>query len=1671
MLNPPHRLRVLVFNWHEPYICLFAHTGHTIGVAPPRQESGKRWNHAFRPLPENVYELSFEEAQAQAARSEWDLVLCLTLQDVETVLGWQLPRLFVMLNMIGTDAGLKGRAKQEYVEGLAPIFEDIDISFISEKKRRDWGRDAPVVVSGIDPQDYGGYEGATAKVLRVGNMLVERDHMQGFSIQEDILSGSVPSSIVGVNPGVPASRPSRDWDDLKAKYRSHRLFLNTLTDEHEDGYNLASLEAMATGMPVVSTANSSSPIVDGQNGFVSGNLDYLRDKITLLLNDRELAAELGQNARQTVIERFHIEACAAGWQEVFSACIDKWKRAHPLSVLPTADGRSEGDAVADAGADTGTGGAEDAADEPAEYGDGVPDYYKNARPEIVELIPTSARRILDVGCAAGEMGRAIKKQRGDGVEVVGIEIEPSAADVARQHLDAVIIGDIDEMVHLPYPEAYFDCITFGDVLEHLRDPAGVLRKVLRHLSSDGELVCSIPNVRHQSVMLNLMVNGRWQYQDEGLLDRTHIHFFTLAEIREMLEEVGLQVGKLTATQSPPVAQMEPFIQATVSLGGNGENLRQESRIIQYVLSAPFAGRAAQEGAPAREEGAVPEGAADQAPRVTIVMPVFNQASYTEQCLYALVENTDPDPNYEMVVVDNASTDWTRYLLHAFEGDVQVINNDGNMGFARACNQGAKGASGDYLLFLNNDTRPHSGWLKAMVDLADQDEKVGVVGARLLYPESGKIQHAGLGLDNGVPDHLYRGVDADDPRVSQVRDVDMVTGACMLIRRELFERLGGFDPGYHNGVEDVDLCLQARDCGYRVVYCPDSVVDHYEGTSEGRFEHVRENLQRFAARWGDRFGPDGRFAVKPASVAPSTGTEKALSGYWEGSFFVHTSLALVNRELVRALLRRGRVDLGLIPYERHEYGAEADPHRLGTIDERLGRRLDGPADFHLRHRWPPDFASPPEGALILIQPWEVSRIPRSWIAPLQGVDQVWVPSSYTRGCYLDSGVEPEKVIVVPNGIDPDRFHPGLQGTELATNHGYVFLFVGGTLHRKGIDLLLKAYRNAFAPKEDVCLVIKDVGAQTYYRGQNAAESIRSAIADPTCAEILYLDEDLPDAAIPGLYAACDCLVHPYRGEGFGLPVLEAMACGVPVIVTAGGACDDFCDEDNAYLVPAQQQRVLYHEATVGQAWYLEPDIDELMRQMRTVFENAEEARVKGENAAVDVATEFTWDAAAARAETALQDLLSAAPAAATTESPKLEAANVVTGSSPGQKIVGESAVSDRITVDVAVVAVDEFLATHRDQLQPVIGDKFPRQVIAADGDGSFGGELEEFRRKHPASMYLFVGGEIEDLGTITKSLVAHLGSHKDVGMITPCLLPQEQGSGIVDVEFPSPLITLIRGEALAAIDGFEPIFRSIAALDEAARASRHRGWRVVCARDCFLDHGGRPSGDELLARREREAVRSLEEGDRLRTQGELDGALAAYLRAIDAKDNFVEVIMVASALMLERGRAAEAADLVQRLVDLDATSVNAHNYLGLAQYQAHRLDEARASFSRSLELDPQHVETLVNLSVLEWEQGEADAAVDYIERAAAAEPTNREVIVNTGLMHAQLGDAKSALALLRAFSERNQEDVDVQMILADLELQNGNNEQALLTAQQVLRLQPGHPGATSIAERLGGKEEE
>jgi GT2 family glycosyltransferase len=246
---------------------------------------------------------------------------------------------------------------------------------------------------------------------------------------------------------------------------------------------------------------------------------------------------------------------------------------------------------------------------------------------------------------------------------------------------------------------------------------------------------------------------------------------------------------------------------------------------------------------------------DAAPHISVIIPVFNRVELSLACLDALHGHASRWP-YEVIVVDDGSSDLTQRLLSTLPG-IRYCRSDENQGFVAACNHGAQQARGEFLVFLNNDTVVQSGWLDALRETFERWPAAGLVGSKLVLP-SGRLQECGsLLYRDGSAANYGRGDDPDDPRYGFVREADYVSGAAMMIRRDLFVRLGAFDeryaPAYY---EDTDLAMRVRAAGCHVLVNPDAVVIHREGGTAGtdldagvkRYQAI--NQVKFLERWRD-----------------------------------------------------------------------------------------------------------------------------------------------------------------------------------------------------------------------------------------------------------------------------------------------------------------------------------------------------------------------------------------------------------------------------------------------------------------------------------------------------------------------------------------------------------------------------------------------------------------------------------------------------------------------------------------------------------------------------------------------------------------------------------------------------------------------------------------------------
>jgi GT2 family glycosyltransferase len=236
------------------------------------------------------------------------------------------------------------------------------------------------------------------------------------------------------------------------------------------------------------------------------------------------------------------------------------------------------------------------------------------------------------------------------------------------------------------------------------------------------------------------------------------------------------------------------------------------------------------------------------------MPLFNCVALTQACVASLQATLPPGLAHEIILVDDGSTDGTREWLRTLHEPCRVLLNERNLGYAAANNRGVSLARGEFLALLNNDLVLAPRWLEPMLDAHRVlGTRAGIVGNVQLDAATGAVDHAGILINRqGKPEHARTLPPRWTQAFRRIRLVPAVTGACLLMARPQWERWGGFDEGFHNGGEDVDLCFRARAAGHVTAVALDSIIRHHVSASPGRKLRDEENSYRLARRWRREF---------------------------------------------------------------------------------------------------------------------------------------------------------------------------------------------------------------------------------------------------------------------------------------------------------------------------------------------------------------------------------------------------------------------------------------------------------------------------------------------------------------------------------------------------------------------------------------------------------------------------------------------------------------------------------------------------------------------------------------------------------------------------------------------------------------------------------------------------
>ena len=354
------------------------------------------------------------------------------------------------------------------------------------------------------------------------------------------------------------------------------------------------------------------------------------------------------------------------------------------------------------------------------------------------------------------------------------------------------------------------------------------------------------------------------------------------------------------------------------------------------------------------------------------------------------------------------------------------------------------------------------------------------------------------------------------------------------------------------------------------------------------------------------------------------------------FFDNHSLSIVSRNLaieLDKLQKNNKFKLFITPLDiydsRHQISKEH-----AKILGRLAKDRDNIADIQIRHSYPPIWRWPLhyKTKILYVQPWEFSRVPSEWMYKFeQFADALITPSHWSADRYLESGINPERMHVIPNGYNPDIFN--IETEPKNSNAPLNFIYVGNAQHRKGVDILLRAWCKTFKKTDRVKLTIKDT--PDIYGPSNLIDEILKIQYKLNCGKIVYNDNNISTEEMAKLYKSNDILIHPYRGEGFAMHVQEAVACGCIPLVSAEGPTSDFIPDNAFDKISITKQITDLSSSQIfamkpgdslsmmgSHGWINEPNEEDLSLKMKAMYDNQNGYRSKL-NEGFDKVKLHTW----------------------------------------------------------------------------------------------------------------------------------------------------------------------------------------------------------------------------------------------------------------------------------------------------------------------------------------------------------------------------------------------------------------------------------------------------------------
>lgn len=532
-------------------------------------------------------------------------------------------------------------------------------------------------------------------------------------------------------------------------------------------------------------------------------------------------------------------------------------------------------------------------------------------------------------------------------------------------------------------------------------------------------------------------------------------------------------------------------------------------------------------------------------------------------------------------------------------------------------------SGDVVVCDENTVGHLSGWIESLFKASKGLDNLGAISALILDSEKKIFYHGGFFIPHYFTPLSYGMGEPYFGQYPGTRVVDVIPFYCALISKKLVEKFGIPETLGTDIFEDANYCMQAMANGFKI-YSTDKLAVVYQGGPKNQSEvdtftrSFNEKQAAFKDRWSSVIQSSFKYPVlyTAKAVGPS-GFAKAARGY------------------IRGLFDRG-IKVFFEPLDTIIESLDS------TSDEVLNALFDERGDMFMPQiTWgqAPYFIKNSGIYKIGHCEFETTEAPESWIRYCNMMNELWVPTKWDREKFIHAGVN-VPVFIIPQGIDPDYFHPDYAPMETDAKEGFKFLINAAWFPRKNIRNLILAFQSEFKKGEDACLIVKtiDLGLN-----KGIKEEIKNIPNKETGANVYIKESLLADYELPSLYTMADCFVLPSRGEGWGLPLFEALACGIPVITTGYSAPNETLRDDNGKPYPGVHF-VSYKETGATDPYVFmenkmwgEPNLVELQQKMRYVYNHRYEEKKKALMTSHIIRDKFSWLNCCKSIEARLKDI--------------------------------------------------------------------------------------------------------------------------------------------------------------------------------------------------------------------------------------------------------------------------------------------------------------------------------------------------------------------------------------------------------------------------------------------------